>query len=88
MQTHLAAIQQACEQGNAEQLRRTAHALKSVAAQLGALTLSLACQQLENHAAKCHQQLYEHRAAVEAAFAEVRDTLTARYPLEPPDLTP
>jgi HPt (histidine-containing phosphotransfer) domain-containing protein len=43
----LAAMQQALSAGNAEELRRAAHSLKSNSANFGAQTLSQMCKELE-----------------------------------------
>ena len=44
----LAAMQRACSAGNAEDLRRAAHSLKSCSASFGALRLAKKCKELED----------------------------------------
>ena len=76
----LASMRRALEAGNAEELRRAAHTLKSNSSNFGAMTLSSMCKELEA-LGKCGElagaagQIEQ----IETEYARVRYALQAAY---------
>lgn len=79
--TLLASMRHALATGNAEELRRAAHSLKSNSATFGALRLTALCAHLEEQAAAGELDGAAGRVAeVENEFATVKPALRAAYP--------
>jgi HPt (histidine-containing phosphotransfer) domain-containing protein len=76
--TQLAALREACAEGDLEQLHRGAHTLKSNAATFGAEEFARACRELEQAArARELAEVQEAVARVEAAAARSAPGLAA-----------
>ena len=74
----LATIRRSAEAGQAEELRRAAHSLKSNSANFGALALSVMCRDLEEIGKSgALVNVGERLAQVEAEYARVRAALQA-----------
>lgn len=77
-QERMDGLHRAMEQGDVEQAGKYAHALKSASANLGAMTFSSACRELEQHARQGQLDLVRPVAeSAGALFLEVRATLEA-----------
>jgi len=73
---HLEAMRQASTRGDADALRRAAHDLKSSAANLGAMTLSTLCKDLEEMGrAGTTEGAQEKMSTVEAEYERARSAL-------------
>ncbi len=74
----LATIRRSAEAGQAEELRRAAHSLKSNSANFGAMTLSRMCRELEELGKNgTLAGAGERLAQAEAEYARVRSALQA-----------
>lgn len=74
----LVAMQEALSTGNAEDLRRTAHSLKSSSASFGAIRLSNECKELENMGkAGALEGAAEQIDHIAAEYAKTRAALEA-----------
>lgn len=74
----LATLRDAVAHQNTDEVREVAHAFKSNAGHVGALTLATLCQEIENQgAAQLISEMADTLAAVEMEYASVRDALNA-----------
>ncbi|HEU5363594.1 MAG TPA: GAF domain-containing protein, partial [Gaiellaceae bacterium] len=77
----LETLRRAVDEGNAEELRRAAHTLKSNGATLGAEAFADRCRTLEQHAKSGRLgEAAELVPAVEQAFEQLRETLASLRP--------